>query len=129
MKETDEQILERVNKLNDMANSVCQMLLTASIAMPDDEAAAHLFKKLREHISLVKDNDNMYETEYYMERVHDLVELSSMFKEVPVLKNMYKELQDHYEVLLFNQTSLYKILNETRKQDMLDGLRDNYWKN
>lgn len=129
MKETDEQILERVNKLNSMANALCKILTNAAMGMDDDMAAEMLFKRLREHITLVKGNDEMYQTDFYMERVNELVELSAMFKGVPVLGKMHAELRDHYEVLLFNQTSLYKVLNETRKADMIDGLRQNYWKN
>ena len=129
MKETDEQILGRVAKLNSMANSLCGILTNAAVGMEDELAAEMLFKRVREHISMVRDNDEMYQLEYYMERVHDLVELSSMFKGVPVLKEMHKELLDHYEVLLFNKSSLFKVLNDSRKQDTLNGLRENYWKN
>ena len=129
MKETDEQILDRVNNLNGMASSLCRLLMSASIAMEDNEAADHLFHRLREHVAAVRNNDQMYEVQYYIERVEELVELSSMLKDVPTLGRLHAAILDNYEALLLNRLGLYKVLEGTRRADVHDGLRENYWRN
>jgi pentatricopeptide repeat protein len=129
MKESNEQILKRVLGLEAQSNHLCNILITASVKMDDSEAAEHLFKRLREHATAPTDINAFYTVDEFLYRLESLVDLAQMFRHVPILNKLHDQIRDSYEALLFNRGGLYKVLNDLKRQEIHDGLRDNYWMN
>jgi hypothetical protein len=129
MEESNDQILERVLGLEAKVNHLCNILIAASIKMEDEESAEHLFKRLREHATKPEDINTFYSVEAFLTRLESLVDLASMFQHVPILNKLHDQLRDSYEVLLFNRGGLFKVLNDLKREEIQDGLRENYWMN
>lgn len=127
MKETVDQILDRIFALEDLSITICATLTRASVAMEDEESAEQLFKKIREYVQL--SSTMGYSADEYLEALEMLVELSRMIRGVPMLKDLHEALRDNYEVLLFNKVNLIQGLNEIKRQEQHSGLRKNYWRN
>lgn len=127
--ESKDQILGRIIKLAKADASLCKMLMGACVSMKDEEAAEILLKRLRAHVDTGSDSDKLYNVENYLEYVEDLVDLVSEFKHVPIMKGLHEHVRDTYEVLLYNKIGLYAALQELKRQDHIDAMRENYWMN
>ena len=127
--ESNDQIMGRLLNLSSIDKTLCKLLLGACIAIQDDETAEFLIKRLREHIAITDETSLMYDTEHYLSYVKDLVDLSEGFEQVRPVKMLHDKARDTYEVLLYNRDRLTEVLNGLKREDDMDAMRENYWKN
>lgn len=128
MYETDKQILKRIMKLESLAGALYGTLSKASISMDDEDSAEYLFKQLRMCMSHINESD-LYSDEEYLISVKNLMTLAEPFKHLPMLKDLYENIRDTYEVFLFNRDTLKSTLKNMKTKSQQDGLRENYWRN
>jgi len=129
MHESNDDIFERLIRLTHVDAAICKMLMMACAAMKDDDTAEHLLKRVRDHLAITEDADKMYNTEYYLSYVKDLMDLADGFKAVRPVKLMHEKVRDTYEILLYNKNSLDDVLLRLQKQERKAAMRENYWKN
>jgi hypothetical protein len=123
------EILKLVAALQHVDAAIVRALSAACVVIKDEEAAAILLERLRQHRELSLDTNSMYSVDYFLNYVKDLVELSEGFKAVPPLYDLHMKAKNTYEVLLYNLPVLYTILENIKTEDRLDAMRENYWRN
>jgi hypothetical protein len=129
LEESEDMLLDRIMSLAKFDATVCKILMAACAGHPDDETAELIMKRVREHTSMSRDPEAMYDVDHYLDYVKDLVDLSHGFDRVRPIKLMYEKIRDTYEVLLYNKSSLEEVLEYVRQKEQIDAMRENYWKN
>jgi len=129
LEESQDDLLNRMQGIAQVDASICKMLMMACLGMSDGDSAEFLLKRIRDHLAITEDEESMYDPEYYLSYVKDLVELAEGFNHVKPVKYMHENVRDTYEVLLYNKFNLAGILNKLRKQHTKNAMRDNYWMN
>lgn len=127
--EDKDSILERINELMELDATACRMLSLATLLIKDDESAVQLLARVREHIRITDDTDRMFETNYYLDYISDLLDILNAIETNGPLPKVRDTVRDHYETLLYNRELLMSSLNTMQREIALDNLRDNYWKN
>jgi len=127
--EDRDSIRARVTTLVELDSTACSMLSTACILIQDDESASELLRRIREHIHITDEAELMYETNYFLDYVKDLLDILSTIESNGPLPQLRSFIRDHYEALLYNRELLMAALNNMKQEDDLDKLRANYWMN
>lgn len=127
--ENADTIMGRLAELVELDSVACRMLSTACIMIQDDSNASALLQRVRDHIRITEDEEGMYETNFYLDYVKDLLEILDAISSNGPLPEIREAIRDHYEVLLYNRELLMSTLNTIKKESELDARRENYWMN
>ena len=127
--EDQETMLDRIEEFAAMDAGICRMLAGACLLLESEETAIELLHRVREHISITDDSDRMFEVDYYLDYVKNLVEITEGIKGPGPANRLRESIQDAYEVFLYNRGLLQGVLEGRKKEDDLDGFRRNYYLN
>jgi len=127
--EDRDSIRARVTTLVELDSTACTMLSTACLLIKDDDSARELLLRVREHIHITDEAELMYETNYFLDYVKDLLDILSAIESNGPLPELRNYVRDHYETLLYNRELLMAALNNMKAEDNLDKFRANYWMN
>jgi hypothetical protein len=127
--ETAETIDEKIEVFTLMDAKVCKLLTGACLLMDDEAAAVGLLRRLRNHISITDNEDRMYEVDYYLDYVKDLVEIVEDLQGTKPVRRMRADVKDIYETFLYNRLLLQNVLYLKKKESDLDEMRSNYYLN
>lgn len=124
-----EDIIDNIMLIQKLDASICKTLALACLSIKDDMAAEFLLKKIRAHLTLSESTEEMYQADYYLEYVNDILLMTEGFEQIPAINMLRNKVRDMYETLIYNKESVIAALNNFEKQDLIDGLRENYWIN
>jgi len=128
--ETFEEIMLRVEKFSIMDGAACRMLGSACILLSDDASAQELLQRLRNHIMLTKDSTQLFDANFYLKYVEDILGiLEDVTLGEPAAEEIKRHIKDSYEVFLYNKLTLIKVLDEAYVETVTDKKRKNYWRN
>jgi len=127
--EDTESILDRIQTLISLDAVACNLMSTACILIRDEESATELLRRIREHVSITEEPKLMYQANYYLDYIKDLLDILSAVEAGGQLPKIRDEVRDHYETLLYNRELLMKSLNYLHQEDQMDQRRNNYWMN
>lgn len=124
-----EDVVQSISLITQLDASICKTLAVASISIQEEAIAESLFRKVRAHISLTENFDEMYSADYYLNYIKDILDMGSIFERSSSLGALLNRVQDVYEILLYNRVHLIAALNNLRRDDIFNEIRDNYWLN
>lgn len=127
--ENNESIMARMEEIMELDSVACRMLSTACLLIQDDDSAASLLSRVREHMRITAEEDAMFEANYYLDYVSDIIDILDRVQANGPLPQIRETIRDHYEVLLYNRELLLSTLNHIKKETKIDGMRNNYWMN
>lgn len=129
MHESPEDISIRIQKFMTLDSTVCKMLSVSCMVMRDEEGAIELLKRIRSHVKLGEDRIKLFDIEFFLEYIKDLLDILNGFSANPLTDDFKASIQDTYEVFLYNKDSLRYILYDSFNEHRLDKRRENYWLN
>ena len=127
--EDAESIRARVTTLSELDVTACNMLSTACILLKDDDTAVHLLQRIRDHLSAASEPEMMYETHFFLDYFEDLLDILSAIESNGPIPEVRDYIREHYETLLYNKELLIGTLNRMKREDHMNKVRANYWKN
>lgn len=80
LNETPKSIFERVANFSSLDAMACRLLTSACLLIEDEESALELLRQTRAHVRITDDTERMYEVDYYLGYVKDLVDILSNLK-------------------------------------------------
>jgi hypothetical protein len=122
-------IMSRVAELMELDSVACRMLSTACILIPEDSNASALLQRVREHMRITEDNEAMFEANYYLDYIKDLLEILDAISSNGPLPEIRETIRDHYETLLYNRELLLVTLGHIKRESEIEARRENYWMN